>query len=95
MFFRLGTGDALERALASAGFRAITSNRLETRLYYASAAEACEAAFMGGPVALAYRRFSESMKAEAHKEYLDSLSPYRQGEGYSVPGEFVVAAGTK
>jgi ubiquinone/menaquinone biosynthesis C-methylase UbiE len=95
MFFRLGTGDALERALASAGFRAIASRRLETRLYYAGAAEACEAAFAGGPVALAYSRFSESMKAEAHKEYLDSLSPYRQGQGYSVPGEFVVAAGTK
>jgi SAM-dependent methyltransferase len=61
MFFRLGTGDALERALASAGFRAITSRRLETRLHDPSAAEACEAAFVGGPVALAYSRFSESM----------------------------------
>ncbi len=95
MFFRLGTGDALERTLASAGFRAITSKRLETRLHYLSAAEACEAAFLGGPVALAYSRFSESMKAEAHKDYLDSLSPYRQDQGYSVPGEFVVAAGIK
>jgi ubiquinone/menaquinone biosynthesis C-methylase UbiE len=95
MFLRLGTDDALERALASAGFRAITSKRLETRLDYTSAAEACEAAFMGGPVALAYSRFSESMKAEAHKDYLGSLSPYRRGDGYSVPGEFVVAAGTK
>jgi ubiquinone/menaquinone biosynthesis C-methylase UbiE len=95
MFFRLGTGDALERTLASAGFRAITSKRLETHLEYASAAEANEAAFEGGPVALAYSRFSGSVKAEAHKEYLDSLSPYRQGQGYSVPGEFVVAAGTK
>ena len=95
MFFRLGTGDALERALALAGFRAITGRRLETRLCYASAEEACEAAFVGGPVALAYSRFSEPMKAEAHREYLDSLSPYRQDQGYSVPGEFVVAAGTK
>ncbi len=95
MFFRLGMDNALERALASAGFRAITSTRLETPLRYASAAEACEAAFAGGPVALAYSRFSESMKAEAHKEYLDSLSPHRQGDGYSVTGEFVVVAGAK
>jgi hypothetical protein len=35
------------------------------------------------------------MKAEAHKEFLDTLSPYREGQGYSVPGEFVIAAGTK
>jgi ubiquinone/menaquinone biosynthesis C-methylase UbiE len=95
MFFRLGMGDALERALASAGFRAITSKRMETRLCYSSAAEACEAAFLGGPVALAYSRFSDEMKAEAHEAYLDSLSPHRQGQGYSVPGEFVVAAGIK
>ncbi|MFZ0850759.1 MAG: hypothetical protein WAO08_16310 [Hyphomicrobiaceae bacterium] len=85
----------MERVLASAGFRAIISRRLAMRLDYGSAAEACEAAFAGGPVALAYSRFSESMKAEAHKDYLDSLSPYRHGEGYSVPGEFVVVAGTK
>ena len=95
MFFRLGMDTALERVLASAGFRAIISRRLAMRLDYGSAAEACEAAFAGGPVALAYSRFSESMKAEAHKDYLDSLSPYRHGEGYSVPGEFVVVAGTK
>ena len=53
MFFRLGTGETLQRAFAAAGFSGITSKRLETRLY-ADAGEACEAAFVGGPVALAY-----------------------------------------
>ena len=95
MFFRLGMGDALERAFASAGFRAITSKRMETRLCYSSAAEACEAAFLGGPVALAYSRFSDEMRAEVHEAYLDSLSAHRQGQGYSVPGEFVIVAGIK
>lgn len=95
MFFRLGRGEALPRAFQSAGFRAITCRRLETRLDYATLAEACEAAFVGGPVALAYSRFSDAMKAEAQEEYLASLEAYRAGNGYEVPGEFVVVAGTK
>jgi ubiquinone/menaquinone biosynthesis C-methylase UbiE len=95
MFFRLGTGETLPRAFQATGFGTIACRRLETRLVYATPAQACEAAFAGGPVALAYSRFSGATKAEAHKEYLDSLAPYRQGDGYAVPGEFVVVAGTK
>ncbi len=95
MFFRLGLGESLQHAFAAAGFRDITTRRLETRLLYATPAEACEAAFAGGPVGLAYSRFSNETKTEAHKEYLASLEPYRHDEGYSVPGEFVVVVGTK
>lgn len=95
MFFRMGTGQALRQAMAAAGFRATTSRRLETQLVYANADEACEAAFAGGPVALAYGRFPAATRDEAHKDYLDSLEPYRKGAGYSVPGEFVIAAGEK
>jgi ubiquinone/menaquinone biosynthesis C-methylase UbiE len=95
MFFRLGTGDALQGAFLSVGFRAISSRRLQTLLHYATAAEACEAAFVGGPVALAYSRFSEAAKTEAQEAYLTSLQAHRAGNGYTVPGEFVVVAGTK
>ena len=95
MFFRMGTGQALLQAMTAAGFRATTSRRLETQLVYADASEACEAAFAGGPVALAYSRFPETTRDEVHKEYLDTLAPYRSGSGYSVPGEFVIAAGEK
>ncbi len=95
MFFRLGTGNALERAFAEAGFGSIACRRLATRLAYASPAEACEAAFAGGPVALAYSRFSDEVKTAAHQEYLHSIAAYREGAGYSVPGEFVIVAGTK
>lgn len=95
MFFRMGTGDALERAYASVGFTGIRSRRFSSPLHYASADEACEAAFVGGPVALAYSRFSEDMQAEAFADYLASIQEYRCGDGYAVPGEFVVVAGTK
>ena len=95
MFFRLGAGNALEQAFAAAGFDHIECRRLETRLHYAGANEACEAAFVGGPVALAYSRFSEQTRAEARDDYLRSISPHRQGESYAIPGEFVIVAGTK
>jgi SAM-dependent methyltransferase len=95
MFFRLGAGDALRQAFLAAGFVDVAERRLQSRLLYATADEACEAAFAGGPVGLAYGRFTDSMKAEAHEEYLASLEPYRVREGYSVPGEFVVVGGTK
>jgi ubiquinone/menaquinone biosynthesis C-methylase UbiE len=95
MFFRLGTAQNLQRAFSVAGFRDIVERRLETRLEYASRDEACDAAFVGGPVALAYSHFSPDTKSEARKEYLESLKAYRVGERYSIPGEFVVVAGTK
>jgi ubiquinone/menaquinone biosynthesis C-methylase UbiE len=95
MFFRTGTGDCLERAYAAAGFSGIRTLRFRTTLDYASAEQACEAAFVGGPVALAHSRFTESMKAEAYADYLATIEDYRTGNGYAVPGEFVVVAGTK
>jgi ubiquinone/menaquinone biosynthesis C-methylase UbiE len=95
MFFRLGVGNALEQAFAAAGFEQIECRRLETRLHYADASEACEAAFVGGPVALAYGRFSEQTRAEVRDDYLQSISSHRQGNAYAIPGEFVIVAGTK
>jgi hypothetical protein len=53
------------------------------------------AAFAGGPVALAYHKFPSKEKAEAHKEYLQSIEPYRKESRFEIPGEFVVAAGNK
>jgi ubiquinone/menaquinone biosynthesis C-methylase UbiE len=95
MFFRIGTGHCLEHACTAAGFGNIRSRRFRTTLDYASAAQACEAAFVGGPVALAHSRFTESMKTEAYADYLASIEAYRTGDGYAVPGEFIVVAGTK
>ena len=95
MFFRLGTAQNLQHAFSAAGFADIVQRRLETRLEYTSGEEACDAAFVGGPVALAYSHFSPDTKSEARKEYLESLKPYLTGDHYSIPGEFVVVAGTK
>ena len=93
LFFQLGSHDILARTFQDAGFANVTFERLSTALHYESGEEACLAAFVGGPVALAYFRFDELTREAVHAEYLASLEPYRRGSTYEVPGEFVVAIG--
>jgi len=95
LFFRLGTGDTLQREFIEAGFSNVTSERLETKLKYPSPEEACGAAFDGGPVALAYSRFDNSIASQVRTEYIASIEPFRDGEKYSIPGEFVITCGYK
>jgi ubiquinone/menaquinone biosynthesis C-methylase UbiE len=95
LFFQLGTGDTLKRTFKEAGFGWVQSERLSTKLHYSSARDACNAAFAGGPVALAYSHFDEPTKREAHVEYLASIEVYRNGNHYEVPGEFVIVVGYK
>lgn len=95
LFFQLGTKDILSQAFLAAGFAGVTFERFPTVLSYGSGEEAYSAAFEGGPAALAYYRFDESTRREVREEYLDSIEAYRSGEGYEVPGEFVVAGGYK
>jgi ubiquinone/menaquinone biosynthesis C-methylase UbiE len=93
LFFQLGAGDTLRLTLEGAGFGGVRVERIPTVLEYASADDALGAAFAGGPVALAYSRFDDATRADAHADYLASIAPFRAGEGYRIPGEFVVARG--
>jgi ubiquinone/menaquinone biosynthesis C-methylase UbiE len=95
MFFQLGSGDALRYAMESAGLGDLRVDRITTTLLYASVDDALGAAFMGGPVALAYSRFDEKTRHAVHEEYLASIESYRDGEGYRIPGEFVVGTGMR
>ena len=93
LFFDLGTGDYLCSTLEAEGHTNVESERISTVLQYGSAEEAVAAAFAGGPVAMAYSRFDDATRAEAHEAYLETIAPYRNGSGYHIPGEFVVARG--
>lgn len=91
-FFRLGTQDMLAHAFTAAGFVDVHLERLATVLRYACAEDALAAVFRGGPVALAYSRFDDATRRAVHAEYLASIAAFRTGDGYRIPGEFVVAA---
>jgi len=95
MFFNLGNPGQLPLYFKSAGYTRIESKKISTTLQYPTDEEACGAAFAGGPVALAYNKFSDAVKAEAHAEYLASINQYKKGKKYEVPGEFVVTMGYK
>lgn len=94
MFFQLGTGDTLAETFNRAGLVDLEVRRLDVTLAYASAADAVRAAFAGGPVALAYGRFDAETRREAEAEYHASIERFRQGEGFAIPGEFVVVRGS-
>lgn len=93
LFFRIGTGDALERGLEAAGLEKVGVERLLLTLRYESGEEACDAVFLGGPVALAYWRFDAASRQAVRAEYLLSVEPYRCGEAYEIPGEIAVGYG--
>lgn len=95
LFFALGTGDALARTFRGAGFQEVETERFSTELEYETTEDVLVAAFEGGAVALAYDRFDAETREEAHRDYLETIEPYRDGDGYRIPGEFVVARGTK
>jgi ubiquinone/menaquinone biosynthesis C-methylase UbiE len=93
LFFHLGTGNALEYLMARAGCRDVNVERIGAILRYATAADACSAAFASGPVALVHAQFDERTRDEVYAEYLQSIEPFRSDAGYAIPGEFVVARG--
>jgi len=90
LFFRLGQQDTLVRLCADAGFEAVAEHRIATTLHYADGEEACNAAFVGGPVALAWSRFDAQVRARVRRQYVEAIEPWRDGRRYRVPGEFVV-----
>jgi ubiquinone/menaquinone biosynthesis C-methylase UbiE len=95
LFFNLGNPGALELHLKAAGFSDVGTRCIQSTLRYTDAKDALGAAFDGGPVALAYHKFSDSVKEQVHTDYLASIAPYKKGEGYDVPGEFVLAEGRR
>jgi ubiquinone/menaquinone biosynthesis C-methylase UbiE len=95
LFFRLGGGDALHSALAGAGLQRVHTERVTTTIDYPDATTACDAAFEGGPVALAYGRFDGPSRAAVRTEYLASLQRWVCADGFVVPGEFVLGVGER
>jgi len=95
MFFNLGEKDILKYPFENAGFNDISLHKIESKLVYSSVEEACDASFLGGPVAMAYSRFDENTKIEARKEYTAHIEKYKTKNRYEIPAEFVIGSGVK
>ena len=92
LFFCLGEQDALTHLCMDLRFESIEQYRVAATLDYADADTACAAVFVGGPVALAWSRFDESVRARVRRRYLEAIDPWRAERGYRVPSEFVIVA---
>jgi SAM-dependent methyltransferase len=90
LFFGLGQGEALARVCAAAGLHVTRQQRRSDSLDYADGAEACAAAFAGGPVALAWSRFDATVRERVQARYLEAIAPWRTGAGYRVPAEYLI-----
>jgi len=95
LFFRQGTGHTLRSSFEMCGFMSTEEKRFSTIIHHDSAEDAANAMFIGGPVALAWKHFDEETQKAARKAYVNSLEDYKNGNGYDVPGEFVIVKGIK
>jgi SAM-dependent methyltransferase len=94
LFFGLGQADTLARLCTDARLQCIEQQRIVTTLDYANGDEACDAAFIGGPAALAWSRFDAETRARVRARYIEAIEPWRAYEGYQIPGEFVIVSAT-
>src|SRR5690606_35119438 len=95
LFFQLGNEGALAQLCTEAGFVDACEVRIKVDLDYADAEAACDAALVGGPVAMAWSRFDDETRRRVRRHYLDDIAQYRDGEGYRIPGEFVLVVASK
>lgn len=94
MFFGLGVPGALVLAMANAGFSDVVEQRLAVSMQFESAERLLAAVIDGGAVAMAAKRFDAATRQDVNREFLETVAAYRDGAGYAVPGEFVLATGT-
>lgn len=94
LFFASGAPGALGRDFEAAGLRDIRERRQQDILEFQDEQALLTAMLLGGPVALAVKRFSPPVMAEVEAEFLASVKEHRAADGrYLIPGEFVTVAG--
>lgn len=94
LFFATGAPGALIADFAAAGLEDIREQRQSEVLAFDDEAALLEAMLLGGPVALAVKRFTPEVMAEVEQEFLASVAEHRKaGERYEIPGEFLTVSG--
>ena len=92
LFFSLGAPGALLSGLQSVGFSEVTEERIKTTQHFDSDDDILSAKIDSGAVALAAKRFDEETRRGVEEDFLASVSQFRNGQGYDIPVEFVIAS---
>lgn len=94
MFFASGGPGALRRDFESAGLGDLVEHRQQETLEFANEQSLLTAMLIGGPVAMAVKRFDGPTRLAVEREFLASVALHRTTDGrYRIPGEFVTVAG--
>ena len=89
-------GNALVRLFETAGMTEIKEHRQLETLLFRTQKGWLDAVLLGGPVALAVKRFSDSDWKEVCQEFLSSVAHHKQSDrSYAIPGEFVTVTGVR
>ena len=95
LFFQLGGVGTLATLCLRMGFENVEAHRIAVTLEYSDADEACRAAFVGGPVALAWSKFTQEERERCCERYIAAIAPWKGSRGYRLPGEFVIVSAVK
>ncbi|HSE86526.1 MAG TPA: class I SAM-dependent methyltransferase, partial [Candidatus Binatia bacterium] len=93
--FSLGETDVLENTFKESGLLDVTVRAVSVRRHFSSTAEMIrrlkETAFLRGPV----EKLGEVQREQAWAEIERQFSQLEEPNGFEIPGEFLIAAGTK
>jgi hypothetical protein len=96
LFFATGAPAALRRAFEAAGLNDVREHRHKEVLEFENERTLLSAMLLGGPVALAVKRFKPEAMTEVERAFLASVQQHCATDGrYFIPGEFVTVAGRR
>ncbi len=96
LFFGTGGPGVLAAIFRAAGLEYIEERRQSEILGFDTDEEVVTSVLLGGPVALAIKRFSQEVWQDVRGEFLASVSGYSLPTGgYQIPGEFVTVRGSR
>ena len=94
MFFGTGAPNVLSDLFKRAGLTDVKERRQMEVLTFKDEAAVLDAVLMGGPVALAVKRFDTETWGDVCREFMASVAAFRGADGsYAIPGEFVAVSG--
>jgi ubiquinone/menaquinone biosynthesis C-methylase UbiE len=94
LFYASGAPGALCRDFEETGLRYVREHRQHESLEFKDDRALLNAMLIGGPVALAVKRFTPEVLAEVERDFLASVEQHRAADGrYLIPGEFVTVVG--
>lgn len=94
LFFSTGWQGCLAADFEAAGLQQIEERRQIEVLRFSDDLDVITAVLLGGPVALAVKRFTDQIWNDVKREFLQSVIRFRTSDGgYEIPGEFVSVCG--